>query len=560
MAEAVARLAVARAAFAQGRFEEAELSAKGALQASTKLDASGELEANSIIIRSLIATGGKDAASLISKLCSSSDKKSSATGNLLEAERFIALCDSKAAVQAIDKSKGIFETLQDKEGAGRAMLTKAKAHSCGGESEPAVRAAEAAVAIFNGLSDDHGEASAWAGVMSARFAAGDYKGGISASFAAMALYGETGDEIGEATVLIELAEVQLKRSLAGEALSAALSALSIAQKKSADSLASTALVIAVNSYIALGQPSEALSIAKQLMAAARLAGNKKMEALALSSLAKAHAADKYLEVAVDTASEAVVAAEQLGDKALQAKLLEDIAGIHLAAEQLQAAKDAGDRAGVIYKELGDSKGMDSVKALSSSIDEALGKEPEKKLKEDEQYKIDREMDMLALQAATEALMSRDEKTFKTKYEKLYECKTLTPEDWSKAFANYDDQDSKSFMETCLNKRPGSYIRMINEVPFYCAFRYGGMHYGPGFRLNSLIMSNVDREIFEEEALSLGVLSLWSSWDHVPNPEDWERLSGWHPGVLDCALQVSAMRSGLAVDNMTKWYEPQEALK
>jgi hypothetical protein len=392
--------------------------------------------------------------------------------------------------------------------------------------------------------------------MNARFEGGDYKGGISASFAAMALFGETGDEIGEATVLVQLAQVQLKRSLPGEALAAALSAVTHAQRKGANKLESMALDIAVKSYIDLGQASEAVSIAKQGVASARLAGNKIAEARGLQSLARAHAADRYPEVAVDTANEALLLAEQLADKALQANLLLDIARINLASGQLQSAKDAGDRAGVVYKELPDAEGVKSVEELTTSIVNALQEEPERKRKEDEQYQLDREMELLALRAATDALATRNEDEFVTKYEKLEECKTLTDEDWSKAFAMYQDDDAaQGWMEQTLSKHPGWRHRIVSGQAFYTAFRYGGMHYGPGFRLTELAGTTIDCHPMDTKTLNASVLRLWNQWEYCP--DEWEGMAWWHAGMLDCALQVGAVRMGIHVDDLTKWYEPKD---
>lgn len=560
MAEAAALLAVARADLAHGRLEEAVASGKGALASSTKLDARAELEVYSIIVRALLLDGKlADASSTIASMASkTSDQSSMATAELLKAEMLVLQKKSSEAASSIRKAIDIFEKLQDKENAGRALLTQAKVHSLSGDSKLAVQASEAAVAIFNALSDDNGEASAWAGVMQARFEGGDYKGGISASFAAMALFGEIGDEIGEATVLLQLAQVQLKKSLHGEALAASLSALSHAQKKGASRLESTALDIAVKSYIALGQASEAVSIAKQGVASARLAGNQQKEARSLQSLARAHSADKYAEVALDCANEALLLAERFADKAFQAALLEDIARIHLAAGQLQPAKDAGDRAGLVYKELVDSAGLESVQALLASIAEAIEKEPERKRKEEEQYQLDREIDLLALRGVTDAISTRNEDEFKAKYEKLDECKTLTAEDWSQAFAAYADDETQGWIESTLEKHPGQRLRLVNGIMHYTGFRHGGMHYGPGFRLTEIACTNIDCHPLDLKTLNAGVLQLWNTWDY--NPDDWEGHTWWHAGVLDCALQVGAVRQGVYIDDLTRWYEKKEIME
>lgn len=67
---------------------------------------------------------------------------------------------------------------------------------------------------------------------------------------------------------------------------------------------------------------------------------------------------------------------------------------------------------------------------------------------------------------------------------------------------------------------------------YFAFRHGAMGYGPGFRLiKSAYRLGDDRETRQ----GAGTLNLM---DTCP---DWEERTAWHPGILDCVLQVGATR-------------------
>merc|ERR550525_67813 len=102
-----------------------------------------------------------------------------------------------------------------------------------------------------------------------------------------------------------------------------------------------------------------------------------------------------------------------------------------------------------------------------------------------------------------------------------------PENWplpSKPELNPDDQAENGHFAVARN---------FDRRWLYFSFRVGAMGYGPGFRLL-------------KQSYRKGPPSYWAHGHSTlrlkDDHDDWEEYSGFHAGIMDCALQTGAARA------------------
>lgn len=130
-------------------------------------------------------------------------------------------------------------------------------------------------------------------------------------------------------------------------------------------------------------------------------------------------------------------------------------------------------------------------------------------------------------------------------EKCYENENVFTENVEEIISPVIETDPEGLYEFFLRNQPEKWKinpeedrkSFDNSTSFdrrlmYYAFRLGAMGYGPGFRL----IKSAHR-LGKDLASSQGAGTL-NLMDTCP---DWEERVFWHPGILDCVLQVGAVR-------------------
>jgi len=262
--------------------------------------------------------------------------------------------------------------------------------------------------------------------------------------------------------------------------------------------------------------------------------------------------------ALDVASEARILCQQGGHKSLEASILKDMAGYNLATRQCEAAKEAADQALLMLKELGDAEGEKEIQSLLTSIAEATAKEPELIKADQESYEATREFELMILRKSVDAVSARDENEYRASWAKLDECQTLTDKDWSDAFGPFeDDSDVQDWIERMATKGPGMRHHVIGHNVAYNVFRFGGMHYGPKFRLMTTLAYTRDKKVPNRYCYSL-TRNWFGHYDSKHQlMDEWEGYTMGHAGILDCALQCMQAQMCGVPDELTRWYDPNK---
>lgn len=546
--EAAVLLSVAKKETLNERGDEALDAAKKSLDAFTTIaDQVGIWDASLAVTSAHILCDQPDDAlrqcDALSK--SATDLKGRASVALLKARALLAKGSGTLASDAAAESLKLAEEADDQQAVGKAFLLAAQIRLQLGQSKSALQSAEKAVSLFNSMDDDAGEAAAWLTVMASRFAAGAYEGGVAASFAALSLYGELGEQSGEARVLLKLADAQLKRKMFGEALPSAIKALVHFQKCGGSKTEVLALEVAVKAYIGLGQTLEASQVAKASVSTLRRLGKRRLEGLAMLSLARAHAADNWASEASEVVNSAISTFVQLGDRLAHGTALQLLAEINLSSGQLDDALQAGESAVKIFKEVGHPDHEIQASQVVLTINGAIEKNPALQSEIARKKEVQREIDLLLLNEVASALTQRNADEFKDKYEKLDKCQTLSAEDISNVITPAIQVDYDSNQEWISSTLYGSSQRHICHPSSwsYMLSRYGGMHYGPNFRLCSQFGHTMP---LDEMHYKYAVLQL-----HIENRDgDWEEVIGFHPPIYDCGLQAQ-MASSLTLHFMSE---------
>jgi len=159
---------------------------------------------------------------------------------------------------------------------------------------------------------------------------------------------------------------------------------------------------------------------------------------------------------------------------------------------------------------------------------------------EQREKQQRELDMLLLNEVASALTQRNAEDFKQKYDRLGKCTTLTEDDMStvmSAAMQVDWDSSQEFISSALEK-PGQRHYYADRSWSYFMTRLGGMHYGPNFRA---VKDFAVKDPGTYKAVTYGVLTLHNE----VRDGDWEGVSGYHPPMYDCGLQVQSAEDGYA---------------
>jgi tetratricopeptide (TPR) repeat protein len=446
--------------------------------------------------------------------------------------------DAPSALSSANTALKSFESSGDKAGMGTALLAIAKAHLVLKQEKQAMMDAQKALTLFNEIGDDSGEGAAWELLSDIRFWMSASDSGKTAACAAMSLYMEAGDVAGEARVLLALAD-QAGRYMeaglnmptsAGETLSSAAKALAQFQKSGSHKLEVIALDLVVKAQCALGQIVEATQAAKQSIATLHRLGKKKYEALAMLSLAHAHAADGWLSEALEVAQSALVASQSIKDTIAQACALLCLAKLKFSDSQLESALEDATNAVKVLQGTEDSTVYGATELLSK-IKSAIEKNPGLQEELERKKQLQHELELETLNEVVEALQLRKVNDFQEKYSKLDECMSLSADEINAALApvvQADYENTQKWISEALKTKSQTHTYNHREY-CYALTRYGGMHYGPGFRLITTFgCTPKDNPYFTMYAAM--------QCHNMVREAEWELHMCYHPPMYDCGLQ------------------------
>lgn len=401
-----------------------------------------------------------------------------------------------------------------------AALASARGDLAQGKTKTAQQQAEQAMVTAHQAGDLAGEAAAWHVICCARFANGDFDGGVGAAEAALALFGgELGDQRSEAATLRELARWRIKQGQASEALASALKALRLATRSESPNDQVLGLEQVVQANLEMRRPREAKLAAKQVAASLQLFGDKLAEISALRLLAKACRIAKEPYEATDAAGRALDLAKELGDKQLEQTAQEELTEINTT--------------------------------LAGTMEEMRIA-----------HAAERDSQVETLYETVDALKNRHALKYKQGMEKLAKCDMITQQEIDEAFAPlYEGEDTKDVEEFAkwaprLVTEGGTHLITVDRRNLYMTMRHYGMGYGPQYRMVHNSCAEFDTKIIksEREGICCGALTL----DPEGAMYDWEGMTAWHAGLLDCGLQVQGTRNAVFQDIYLRMQREEES--
>ncbi|CAK9040529.1 unnamed protein product [Durusdinium trenchii] len=464
---------------------------------------------------------------------------------MLRASMLVKLAEGKPldALQiAATAERLLLEVGTNHREAGELLLLVAKAHVSQGTTaaqQAALNAALQAVDQFS-KAEDAREADAWRLVLEARVALRRFDDGLRAAEAAMVICLEYGDETGQALCLLSLAKAHKIRGLPLKTKKASEKALSLFQEQSSDVLAAEALHLLVEALIGQEQRKEALQRAKQELYSFLSSGDKwAVPSMRLCLVTALLGMDRKKDALSET-ERALQDAEELTKNVkvsmMKAQVMKQLAICNMLTGSVDKAKALADQILPMCRELGDIEGEDSMNELIGLVVQQRGALEEHAAKE-------REAEELILQLK-EAMLARDGPTFKAVLEKCYENENVFTENVEEIISPVIATDPDGLYQFFLDNQPEKWkvnpdedqkfdsAQQFDRRLMYYAFRLGAMGYGPGFRLIKTAY-RLGQNL--ENTQGYGTLNL------MDNCPPWEERSQFHPGVLDCVLQVGAVR-------------------
>ncbi|CAE8611375.1 unnamed protein product [Polarella glacialis] len=456
------------------------------------------------------------------------------------------------ALQKAAEAEELLLVLGDKRAAGELLLLVGQAHLAGNSPKAALNAALQSVDLLsqpnnnsnnnNNNSDNNNnsnsvgeEAAAWCGVMQARLALGSYEEALGAAEAALVLYLDCGDEFGKSKTLLRIAEAHLAHSQAEKARKSAELAMHSFEEQGNQSWAAAALEVLVQALLALGLKREALRLAQRGLAQHLASGARRAIPRARSSVVRAFLALWQKKEALAEAEQALAAARASRSRRLEALMLQEVAELQLLLGSVEAAKEAADQALVLFKRLGDLVGQATAIQILGTAEDLRGVLEQHAAK-------DEEASQLIAQLGA-AMGRRDGREFKKVLQACYEHEQVYTDDVERGIGPEIQKDPEGAYSFFLENQPENWkvepqaaktAHQLDRTLMYYLYRLGQMHYGPGFRLLRTAYRLGD-ETLGYDAPGCGTLRL------LEDCPDWEETVGFHPGLLDCALQVNGLR-------------------
>ncbi|CAE7199440.1 TTC28 [Symbiodinium natans] len=286
-----AQIRIARLWVLRSEADEAETSAKAALQAAKGNDLA-EAQASLGMARVLMAKkdlpGAKAQAANAEKLFKTCGHRSGElTALSLTWSAMLEEGGAAQMVQAAKKAAEAFKAAGDQQCAAEAYLEASAASKKHGQPESA-DTATAALQLFRQLGHTSGEVKALHALSAAERARGQVAESVKAAVDVVSLYQRRGDTCGQAEATCELAKVHLGLGLLKDALSEVGEARLLFQKVGQPQIQEAAVLVEVGvpTLMAMDDPPKAVAMAEDAAKLYRALGDRKGEAAALSACAK----------------------------------------------------------------------------------------------------------------------------------------------------------------------------------------------------------------------------------------------------------------------------------
>eukprot|EP00930_Biecheleria_cincta_P086790 TRINITY_DN76036_c0_g1_i1.p1 TRINITY_DN76036_c0_g1~~TRINITY_DN76036_c0_g1_i1.p1 ORF type:complete len:565 (+),score=134.21 TRINITY_DN76036_c0_g1_i1:38-1732(+) len=441
------------------------------------------------------------------------------------------------ALEIAKEAEEYLLALDDKQSAGELLMHVASAHLAQGSAQASLNASLQAVDLFSKCEDGEGESAAWCGVINARLALGRYDDALRAAEAALVVSSDSHDELGQAMALLSIARAHHETGQCQKGRKAAEKALKLFKLEGSDVLAAQAMDTYVSAMINLKLGPEALKFCKSEVALVLLGRDKRAVPALRNCLVRLYSFLDKKKLALVEAENALAAAEELGSTKLQAVSLRHVAHMNLLLGKTELARQYATKCAGLCKEQGDMVG----EAIANEI---LGKTVEHRGVFEEKAEREREAEVL-VQRLVRSLEDMDGDEFKTVLRTCFQHDYVFTEDVEEAIGPVLAQNPETLYQFYLDNQPDEEEyrvdkedktfdngQMFERRLMYFICRLGQMGYGPGFRLCKDFW-----RLGEQGDQSVG----FSALDLMEHAPDWEEQAGWHPGILDCALQTGAPR-------------------
>jgi len=552
MSDAAAKLTTARQCLRARRGEEA---LKAANEAAELFKKSGNKRgAADALGVSIAATAVKGQASEAKSTATSELEKCKASGSkvgqvaLLQALAEVALIEERpaAALASAQDAEALFaEPGGDQGGAASVYLTLADAQLAGENPKAALAAASKAMQSATAAGDKQGEANAWVALMRARAGLSKFAEAAKAAEGALVTCLDIGDLDGKAVALYRLAQVHNKSKQYTKAMKSGGMAMEHFRQHGSTMLEQACLAEIVSGLIGMEAKAEALRQARQGQAQLQKAGDRRMAALATASIIRAYFADSKYKEAVIAAKDALAIFRELGDREHEGTMLVELASVYAQLGQLDLSKDAAAEALPLFKDAGNTAGEVRALELMGAVEDAkVALQQEKEWQEDKRK---------LLEAVKTALVNREAADFKEALTAVYKNGYIEAEDLEVTLTPVFERDPAGATEFWEENHPEEFplpkqfldaedfgaetsfkfLKTFDRRQLYLGMRFGGMGYGPAFRLLKTAHRKGPQGYWAH-----GHSTLTLKDDHA----DWEEKAGWHAGILDCALQTGSVRA------------------
>jgi len=335
---------------------------------------------------------------------------------------------------------------------------------------------------------------------------------------------------------LDLGKAHLSFGQPGKALKASEKALNLFKLQGSDVLAAYALEVVTKALMEQKQFKEALKRGRAELSSNSSSGDKRALPRLRFSLCRIYLAVNKRHEALAEAEQGLAAAEELGSIKLRAEGLQQVSTLNLHLGAVDLASQLAEKALLLFRRLGDMIGEATVLEILAQAMKFRASFEAEAAKEQEALEL--------IQALKKSLENRSAKDFRDILEACYENEHVMTQDVEEVLGPIIAQDPEGIYEFVERNQPEKYRMDEADRPereaaqfdrrlLYYMFRWGSMGYGPGFRL----LKTAHRVGTELHGSCVGMGSL-NLMDECP---DWEEKAQWHPGILDCTLQVTALR-------------------
>jgi len=367
---------------------------------------------------------------------------------------------------------------------------------------------------------------------------GKYEDCLKAGEAALVLNISAGDDQGKAQTLLGIAKAHAFHGHREKALKVGVMASELFRTLNmSGAFQQAALDVVVQSQLLLGKTDEALKSATSGVSSLEKAGEKAAALAAMRTLVNVYLAREEIQDALGASERAVEVSRELGDSAAQAAALDELARLRAAMGYLSDARLSADEALPLAREAGDAALEGRIMATIGASEDALAA-PAVAFGSSEATAEE----YAALELVRDAVEQKsvgDLQNAIAQCTKNWRIKGDMVEEILRPVIAADPHGAGAFW---LAHRPDEIFAgdgadyqgvQLERIGTYFHFRQTMMGYGPGFRLMSATW---------RKGTSVGPNTGCCTVDLKEDHDEWEEYSKYHPGMLDCALQVGLARA------------------